>query len=542
MNEQAPATEQDSLSRGRILVDRLRDLARFFSQRLQVRVIAILITIVAVSVSLTFGAALWQIRDQVYEDRIASIVDEFGNDARVADQRFAGAIGSNPGNVQDTARIIVDSMYDPSSSVVGVLLMRSIDQPASGVQILEPQNGPTVLRELITDELRAQTSSSEALHWQSVAIPDSDGHESPGIIIGVQVTLPGAGEYELYSVYSLENEQQLLSLVTTVQNAAAAILLTLLVALAIVLVRMVVGPIREASRNAQRIADGAFEVRMDERGDDELAQLASSFNQMASSLDEQFTRLQRLSKVQQDFVSAVSHELRSPVTTIRMAGQLIYDKRTELPSSLQRSAELMQRQLVNLDAMLADLLEISRFDAGAMALNNENVDLAEVVENVVEMAAPLAREDGVDVTIHADGDTFASVEHRRVERIIRNLLVNAIEHADDGSVRLDVVGNETAVAIRVVDSGIGMSQEQADHVFDRFWRADAARVRKAGGTGLGLTIAREDAMLHGGEIRVWGILGEGSSFLLILPREPNEPYVPPLDVEVDFDNLIGEED
>lgn len=541
MNEQAPASEQDSLSRGRILVDRLRDLARFFSQRLQVRVIAILITIVAVSVSLTFGAALWQIRDQVYEDRIASIVDEFGNDARVADQRFAGAIGSNPGNVQDTARIIVDSMYDPSSSVVGVLLMRSIDQPASGVQILEPQNGPTVLRELITDELRAQTSSSEALHWQSVAIPDSDGHESPGIIIGVQVTLPGAGEYELYSVYSLENEQQLLSLVTTVQNAAAAILLILLVALAIVLVRMVVGPIREASRNAQRIADGAFEVRMDERGDDELAQLASSFNQMASSLDEQFTRLQRLSKVQQDFVSAVSHELRSPVTTIRMAGQLIYDKRTDLPASLQRSAELMQRQLVNLDAMLADLLEISRFDAGAMALNNQNVDLAEVVENVVEMAAPLAREDGVDVTIHADGDTFASVEHRRVERIIRNLLVNAIEHADDGTVRVDVVGNETAVAIRVVDTGIGISQEQADHVFDRFWRADAARVRKAGGTGLGLTIAREDAMLHGGEIRVWGILGEGSSFLLILPREPNEPYVPPLDVEVDFDNLIGEE-
>jgi len=99
------------------------------------------------------------------------------------------------------------------------------------------------------------------------------------------------------------------------------------------------------------------------------------------------------------------------------------------------------------------------------------------------------------------------------------------------------------VAVRVVDNGVGMSQDQVDHVFDRFWRADAARVRKAGGTGLGLTIAREDANLHGGEIRVWGVLGEGSSFLLILPREPGSPYVSPLDVQVDFDvlELVEEE-
>ena len=539
MTEQSP--EAGAPSRGRLLADRLADLVKFFSQRLQVRVIATLLTIVTVSVSVTFGIALWQIRNQVFEDRIDAIVEEFGVDARAAEQSFTATIASNPGNVQNTVKSIVNSMYDPSSSVVGVMLMRSEGQPASGIQILEPSNGPTALREIVTDEIRSQTANSEALHWQSVSIPDGDRGDIPGVVIGVAVTVPGAGNYELYSVFSLQAEQDLLSLVTTVQVAAAGLLLILLVALAIVLVRMVLGPIREASRNARRIADGAFEVRMDEHGDDELAQLASSFNQMASSLDEQFTRLQKLSKVQQDFVSAVSHELRSPVTTIRMAGQLIYDKRAELPSTLQRSAELMQRQLVNLDAMLADLLEISRFDAGAMALNSQPADLADLVENVVEMAGPLAREDGVTVTIERSGDTFATVEHRRVERIVRNLLVNAIEHADGGTVRLDVVGNETAVAVRVVDNGVGMSQEQADHVFDRFWRADAARVRKAGGTGLGLTIAREDAILHGGEIRVWGVLGEGSSFLLILPREPGAPYVAPVDVEVDFDLLLPEE-
>ena len=539
MTDQA-TEERTEPSRGRLLADRVGELWHFISQRLQVRVIGILITIVAVSVSLTFGIALWRIRDQVYEDRIDSIVEEFGADARAAEQRFTATIGTNPGNVQETVKTIVNSMYDPSSSVVGVMLMRSADQPAGSIQILEPSNGPTVLREIITDDMRAQTANSEALHWQPIAIPDGAGGTTPGIVIGIAVTVPGAGDYELYSFYSLASEQRLLRLVTAVQVSAAGLLLALLIALAVVLVRMVLVPIREASRNARRIADGAFEVRMDVRGDDELAQLAQSFNQMASSLDEQFTRLQKLSKVQQDFVSAVSHELRSPVTTIRMAGQLIYDKRADLPPSLQRSAELMQRQLVNLDAMLADLLEISRFDAGAMALNAENVDLADVVENVVDMAAPLAREDQVRVTIHADGDTYAVVEQRRIERIVRNLVVNAIEHADDGAVRVDVVGNDTAVGVRVVDNGIGMSQEQADHVFDRFWRADAARVRKAGGTGLGLTIAREDAILHGGEIRVWGVLGEGASFLLILPREPGAPYTAPLDVEVDFDALAFE--
>lgn len=537
MTSQASEGESAGRSRGRLIADKIAEVSRYFRQRLQVRVIAILLSLVTVSVALTFGISLWQIRNQVFENRVDSIVEEFGNDARAAQQSFSATIGSNPGEVQLLANQIVNGLYDPSSSITGVMLMRSDNQDSSGLQILEPVTGPSSIRDLVSDDLRAQTSSSEALHWQSVEIPGSNGQTHPGIVIGVSITIPGTGNYELYSVFSMESEQQLLSLVTTVQVAAAGILIVLLVLMAIVLVRMVLGPIKEASRNARRIADGAFEVRMDVRGDDELAQLASSFNQMASSLDEQFTRLQKLSKVQQDFVSAVSHELRSPVTTIRMAGQLIYDKREELPSSLQRSAELLQRQLVNLDAMLADLLEISRFDAGAMALNNESADMSDLVQNVVEMAAPLAAEDGVDVRVYSRGDTYADVEHRRVERIVRNLLVNAIEHAEGGNVRVDVVGNETAVAVRVVDNGVGMSQDQVDHVFDRFWRADAARVRKAGGTGLGLTIAREDANLHGGEIRVWGVLGEGSSFLLILPREPGSPYVSPLDVQVDFDVL-----
>lgn len=525
--------------RGRV-ADRVLDITRVWRHSLQARVVTVMMTVAAASVLATTIIGLWQVRDQIFDARIETIVDEFGSDARAADQLFSATIGSNPGEVQETATRLVASIYDPASSVVGAMMMRSPNQATGAFQMPEPSNAQSAaIRGLISDEVRAQTAGSEAIHWQSVAIPNRDGDEDPGVVIGTSIAVPGAGNYELYSVYTLADENRMISLVTTVQAIAGGVLLLMLLFMATVIVRMLLVPIKEASRNASRIADGAFEVRMKVSGEDEIATLARSFNSMAASLDEQFTRLQRLSKVQQDFVSAVSHELRSPVTTIRMAGQIIYDKRDELPGNLKRSAELLQKQLITMDQMLADLLEISRIDAGSMALATDIADLASIARNVVEMVDPLAKDNGVIVTVETQGDTLAQVEARRIERIIRNLVVNAVEHADGTAVWVQVAGNETAVAVRVIDHGIGMSQEQADHVFDRFWRADSARVRKTGGTGLGLTIAREDAVLHGGEIQVWGVLGEGSSFLLIVPREPGAPYTSPLDVEVDFTPVPG---
>ena len=151
--------------------------------------------------------------------------------------------------------------------------------------------------------------------------------------------------------------------------------------------------------------------------------------------------------------------------------------------------------------MLSDLLEISRFDAGAMVLATEKADLLGIVRAVVESQQILAESNGVTVIIRSDGDPTAKVEPRRIERIIRNLVVNALEHAEGKPVLIRVVGAEDAVAVEVSDAGVGLTEEQATHVFDRFWRADSSRVRKSGGTGLGLTIAREDAMLHGGRLQ-----------------------------------------
>ncbi|MDX5399679.1 MAG: HAMP domain-containing histidine kinase, partial [Actinomycetes bacterium] len=170
-------------------------------------------------------------------------------------------------------------------------------------------------------------------------------------------------------------------------------------------------------------------------------------------------------------------------------------------------------------------------DAGAATLSPEEQDLRPIVHRVVELALPLAERKGTQVRLAGfDAAATAQVDDRRVERILRNLLVNAIEHSMGNPVDVTLADNETSVAVRVVDRGVGMSPAVADHVFDRFWRADPARARTTGGTGLGLAISLEDARLHGGTLEAWGEEGVLASFLLCLPKRVGGPFTPPISV------------
>lgn len=474
-----------------------------------------------------------QAKSSVFDQAVNSNLEQFASEAASAQDRFVAPNSPTAGQSQQVANDLVATMYDPARGLMGAVLMREQNQDTAASQIIEPSTASaTRVRSLVTPELRDKAVRGAGTVWQSVEIEDPNGTKVPGIVVGTVLTIPGAGDYEFFAAYTLANQDALLQAMFRVLILGIVGVIFTLGITSYILMKFVLRPIKEASKSAHDLAEGEFESRMEVRGDDELAQLAKSFNQMASSLEEQFGRMQRMSKVQTDFVSAVSHELRSPVTTIRMAGQLIYDKREDLPSSLKRSAELQHIQLINLDTMLSDLLEISRYDAGAMSLATEPDDIADIARDVIQMASPLATDNGVTVTFEATGDTVASVESRRIERIIRNLVVNALEHAEGNPVHVLVKGGKDAVAVLVEDHGIGLSPEQAEHVFDRFWRADSARVRKAGGTGLGLTIAKEDANLHGGTLEATGEIGVGSAFLLTIPRETGAAYSRPLQLQV----------
>ena len=515
------------------LAQRTDQLRRRWQSSLSLRTIAIILIGGIAAIAIMATAIVSQIKDAVFEQTVQTNIEQFATDAAVAQESFGISTAPTVGQSQLVAVQIVSGMYDPSSGLIGAVLIRSPDQAPNVSQILEPATASaTRVRSLVTNELRETTRNDGDIAWQSVAVPNNDGGSNPGVVIGTTIRIPGSGMYELYAAYTLESQEQLLGATFRALALSVVGLLVLLGLISWIVMRLVLRPIREASLNAQHLADGEFHSRMEVRGSDELAQLGESFNQMAASLEDQFTRMQRMSKVQTDFVSAVSHELRSPVTTIRMAGQLIYDKREELPPALKRSAELQHSQLINLDTMLSDLLEISRYDAGGMSLATEEEEIAQIVKDVIKFAEPLAVDNGVVVTFEEIGDTIAHVEPRRVERIVRNLVVNALEHADGKPVHVTVTGGRDAVAISVQDRGIGLSEEQAEHVFDRFWRADSSRVRKSGGTGLGLTIAREDAQIHGGTLEAIGELGVGSTFLATLPREPGQSFSRPLSLEV----------
>ncbi len=349
----------------------------------------------------------------------------------------------------------------------------------------------------------------------------------PAIAVGSEVTLPLSGEHELYLVFRLDVEQQNLAVVERALLLGQLGLVLLVGGIAWLVTRLVVEPVREAAGTAQRLSAGSLDERMLERGDDDLAMLSRSFNAMAESLQRQIVQLEQLSHLQQRFVSDVSHELRTPLTTIRMAADLLHDKRQDFDADTARSIELLQGQIDRFEVLLADLLEVSRFDAGAAELDVDTVDVAALVRQATDVVAPLAASRGVALAVQApEQPVMGELDRRRVERVVRNLVSNAVEHAEGSDVTVTLAWDAQAVAVGVRDHGVGLDTVELERVFDRFWRADPARARTSGGTGLGLAISLEDARLHGGRIDVWGAPGQGAHFVLTVPRRRGAPPGP----------------
>lgn len=373
----------------------------------------------------------------------------------------------------------------------------------------------------VPDDLAAAVAAGEGTYTAPTLIHYSDPHREsvPGLVVGS--TLWGPGGTQTFPIYFLFPESQE---VATIEILRKVVILTgglILVAMGVATflsTRTVTRPIRLASITASRLADGHLDERMPVRGTDDLARLATSMNGMASQLQGRIVELEQLSTLQQQFVSDVSHELRTPLTTVRMAADMLVEVRDEDDPVQVRSTELLHDELDRFESLLADLLEISRFDAGAAVLALDDHDVIELVREEIDAASALAASQGSQVRLLASGAATAEVDARRIRRILRNLLSNAIEHGEGRPIEVTVGYDSQAVAVAVRDHGVGMEPWQAREVFGRFWRADPARVRTVGGSGLGLAISLEDAHLHHGTLTAWGRPGRGALFLLTVPR------------------------
>jgi two-component system sensor histidine kinase MtrB len=281
--------------------------------------------------------------------------------------------------------------------------------------------------------------------------------------------------------------------------------------------------VRDAARIATQFTQGDFSQRMRIESQDEMATLANSYNEMAQSIEQQISRLENLSRVQQRFVSDVSHELRTPLTTLRMASEVIYNQRASFDPLVARSSELLAAQIDRFERLLEDLLEVSRFDAEVAVLEPVDFDVVALINRCVKdfQVGELDSDSGIRIDSELPVVQIQA-DIRRVERIMRNLLSNALDHSEGKEVVVTILATDTEVGIGVRDFGSGLDESALIRVFDRFWRADPSRARVRGGTGLGLSIALEDARLHNGELDAWGRPGLGAQFVLTLPLKAGD--------------------
>jgi two-component system sensor histidine kinase MtrB len=501
----------------------LRAVHRRWRRSLQFRTVLTTLMLAISSFALVGAYLSNQIASNLFQERLAQAESESRYYVKQVQDTFDGA------QVTDQSSVIT-LVYDTLNAVEGtgsVIQRRYVfeampEQTKPRNRWVESRASDQLTISVVPADLRtAVQDSGKEQFWASTEFPVGT-QDRPGIAVGNKVTFNGT-VYELYLIYDLNTAQKTLDEIQNVLLAGGAVLVLMIGAIAWYVTRNVVSPVSHAALVSEKLAAGQLQERMVVKGEDEVARLGASFNHMAASLQEQITQLATLSQMQQRFVSDVSHELRTPLTTVRMAAEVLYDAREEFDPINKRSAELLYNQVERFQSLLADLLEISRFDAGAATLDAEPTDILQLICHVMDGVAPVAAEYGSEVALNAPaGSIIVDMDDRRIDRILRNLVLNALEHGEGRSVNISVAANDTAVAVAVRDHGIGMGPAETARVFDRFWRADPARARTTGGSGLGLSIAAEDTKLHDGWLQAWGQQGSGANFRLTLPLRRGE--------------------
>jgi two-component system, OmpR family, sensor histidine kinase MtrB len=487
---------------------------RLWRSSLQVRVGAITMLVAGTVVIIVSLVLFSQIRDQLLSVKREAAIDQAQNGVFFAQGQVTGIAAGDAPSVRSTLSRTVQQLAQRGGAAGDfdvVMVYRT------GTEVRATTR--PYLRNALPADLRADVEAGRQASKYAL-VPDENRLPQPTLMVGAPVPTEALGSerIELYFAFPLDQEAESLGRIRGTVIIIGIALTLLVVGIGVLVTRLVVDPVRQAAGTAQRLAEGQLEERMDVRGEDELARLATSFNAMADSLQRQITQLEGLSQLQQRFTSDVSHELRTPLTTVQMAADVLHEAREDFPPHVARSAELLRAELDRFEGLLSDLLEISRYDAGAAVLDAEATDLGMLVERVVDGMAALAERHDTALRVSLPEEAvIAEVDARRVERVLRNLVGNAVEHGAGRPVEVTLACNRTAAAVTVRDYGVGLSSADAQHVFDRFWRADPSRVRTVGGSGLGLSISLEDARLHHGWLQVWGQPGHGAQFRLTVP-------------------------
>ncbi|OXM51350.1 ATP-binding protein [Amycolatopsis alba] len=420
-----------------------------------------------------------------------------------------------------TARVLVDKAtklfplgpLPPGDGTLSRISGELSDRDLSSLVLYaDKASGNEQLRSLISPELRERVKSG-IVAWQRV-----DAAGTPMLVVGTRFTvvLPSgqrqASGIEAYVARSMEAEARSIDELATRAWLIGGAALVFAVGLALLAARGVLRPVRELGDAAHRLGSGDLRARIDVRGSDELAGVARTFNETAEALERHVGELERMEADARRFVADVSHELRTPLAAMTAVADVLEQEAPRLHGDAGRAARMTIDETHNLTRLVNDLIEVSRFDAGAAALAPEEVDVAEVVTASLRIRGWTGEVEG-----DLPAGVFAGLDPRRLDVIVANLVGNALRHGEK-PVSLRLSEAEEWITLEVADRGPGLAPEVLPHVFDRFFKADSARAR-SGGSGLGLAIAWENARLHGGTLVAANGVDGGAVFTLRLPRE-----------------------
>lgn len=351
-----------------------------------------------------------------------------------------------------------------------------------------------------------------------------DGAGAPWLLIGMPVR-QSEGEASALTVYAqlpLSAEEANVEALVSAARGGALPVLALAVIPALFAARGVLRPVRGLRQAAGRIAEGKLDTRLEVKGADELADLSRTFNDMAARLEESMAELRRLEANARRFAADVSHELRTPLAAMTAVTDVLDEDADSLDPDTASAVRLISQETGKLARMVEDLMEVSRFDAGAAALHLDEVDVAETIRKTLQARAWQKR-----VTADLPEDVRARLDPRRLDVVVANLVGNALHHGGE-PVRVLLHAPEPGadrLLIEISDSGPGIDPEVLPHVFDRFYKADSARARSEG-SGLGLAIAMENVRLHGGTMQAANSPDGGAVFTVDLPLRQDDTAEP----------------
>ena len=267
-------------------------------------------------------------------------------------------------------------------------------------------------------------------------------------------------------------------------------------------------PIVELTSAIRRMGTQGY-VRVDEKGSGEIAELGRAFNRMSERIEDH-------DRVRDEFVANASHELKTPLATMKLLSENVLYQDNPDPAMMKEFFNDVNHEIDRLSRIVTELLRLVQEDTGVQALTLEPVRLDQLTETVCKRLQPLAADKRIDLSVETVPVTIQA-DPSRMEQVVINLVENGLKYTDAGSVKARVFIEDNEAVFQVVDTGIGIPENAVDHLFERFYRVDKARSRGTGGTGLGLAIVEKIVALHNGYIQVSSQLGQGSTFTVRLP-------------------------